>query len=718
MTEAERKEWNNIYKAYGRGGEERPQAASAAASPPAAAPPANWWERTKDAAGDYMKSSVTGIARGVAGFPGSPADIVKFGQLARDYMRSTDIGGPSEGTYADVRKRRDIEREAQNPAPLKPSNLQEYGSQRWIESANDQLVGDDLLYQPKDRFGRALQGIGEMAGGAAVGGIPGGVRALPGAVVRQGVIPGVAVEGAKAAGVENPLALGAIGVTAGGGASAGKTRSAETALGRRTANATPAQLQEAEALFQRAVAANLPLTRANALDAVTGGATNASNLQRVLEGQSAPELSRFYANSPERVGAAGGEALDAVGPVAQNPSTLGPRAAREMQGEITDVNTGINQQTRPQYRAIEAQPVDGATFAQLMQDPLFARTYQQVMAAPELAHLGLVPQSVGAIDKTRQLLAQGEQASRNPASADWNPTYAEGYRTNAADAQAAASTASRPYGPPAPGPSPLEAVQAEQAQLRTEHLDPLQAGPEGRVGAATTTEGAQQAMFPQKPVENAHAEVGRAVASLAQRDPQLATEFVRSHLGREFAQAMTAPQSGGGQFSWSAPAFFRQIYGNPERRAAVETAIGALPQGQGRLGAFNEIMRIFQAMGERQRVGSQTAFNKEDLGRLREAGFSEGAIKIIAGVGVKWPQKALDAVEGWRLRGNVNDLASLITDPARGPEFAAIARSAPGSPHRMALIIRMINSGGGRTAPVSSAVRQEEGRERRAGGGM
>jgi hypothetical protein len=225
-------------------------------------------------------------------------------------------------------------------------------------------------------------------------------------------------------------------------------------------------------------------------------------------------------------------------------------------------------------------------------------------------------------------------------------------------------------------------------------------------------------MFPQKPVENAHTEVGRAVASLAQRDPQLATEFVRSHLGREFAQAMTPPQGGGGQFSWSAPAFFRQIYGNPERRAAVEAAIGALPQGQGRLQTFNEVMRIFQAMGERQHVGSQTAFNKEDLGRLRESGFSEGAIKILSGAGVKWPQKAIDTFEGWRLRGNVNDLASLITDPARGAEFAEIARSAPGSPHRMALIVRMINSGGGRTAPISASVREEEGRERRAGGGM
>jgi hypothetical protein len=389
MTEAEQRQWDNLYKAYGRSTDTSPAAAEPTAVAVKTTPPDNWWERTKDTAGDYMKSGVTGIARGVAGFPGTPADIVKFGQLARDYMRSTNIGGPSEGTYAGVRERRDIEREAQNPAPLKPSNLQEYGSQRFIERANDQLVGDDLLYQPKDRFGRALQSIGEVAGGAAVGGISGGARALPGTIVRQGVIPGVAVEGAKAAGVENPLALGAIGVTAGGAASAGRTRSAEAALGRRTANATPAQLQEAEALFQRALAANVPLTRANALDAVTGGATSASGLQRVLEGQSAPELSRFYANSPERIGAAGGEALDVVGPVAQNPSTLGPRAAEAMQGEINNVNTAINQQTRPQYRAIEAQPVDGATFAQLMQDPLFARTYQQVMAAPELAYLGL-----------------------------------------------------------------------------------------------------------------------------------------------------------------------------------------------------------------------------------------------------------------------------------------------------------------------------------------
>ena len=88
MTEAE---MNRLLQAYGSG--ETPKRSFA--------------QRAGDTARDVGKSIESGLTRGVVGIPGAPADIVRFGQMARDYMRSTNIGGPSQGTFEDVRKRRD-----------------------------------------------------------------------------------------------------------------------------------------------------------------------------------------------------------------------------------------------------------------------------------------------------------------------------------------------------------------------------------------------------------------------------------------------------------------------------------------------------------------------------------------------------------------------------------------------------------------------------------
>ena len=197
----------------------------------------------------------------------------------------------------------------------------------------------------------------EMAGGAVVGGMGGGARGAVGAGVRQGVIPGAAVTGAQALGVQNPVALGALGIAAAGVAEGARTRSAPEALQRRTEGVTQAQLQQAEELFQAAQARGLPLTRGNALDYVTGAQTNVSGLQRVVEGQG-NDLREFYANTPQRTAAATGQALDQIAPMSAQPSTIGPRAATAMAGEIGDVNRDINRATRPLYQAID--PTAGA----------------------------------------------------------------------------------------------------------------------------------------------------------------------------------------------------------------------------------------------------------------------------------------------------------------------------------------------------------------------
>ena len=150
-------------------------------------------------------------------------------------------------------------------------------------------------------------------------------------------------------------------------------------------------------------------------------------------------------------------------------------------------------------------------------------------------------------------------------------------------------------------------AQATQAAAREARLDPLQHGPEGRVAAAGTTEGAQRAMFPPDPLEGSHTEVARAITTLARRNPQVAPDLVRNYLGTEFARIQDVAQSGPGDFT--GPAFARQVMGNPQQARNLTAALAALPNGPERAQTFHQTMRIFEAMGRRERIGSQTAFN-------------------------------------------------------------------------------------------------------------
>ena len=107
---------------------------------------------------------------------------------------------------------------------------------------------------------------------------------------------------------------------------------------------------------------------------------------------------------------------------------------------------------------------------------------------------------------------------------------------------------------------------------------------------------------------------------------------------------------------------------------------------------------------------------------LREAGFSEGAVKVLGGGGIKLPQKVMDTVENWRLGRNVNELAGPLHRSRRaGLSLRAIVRSAPGSAHRTMQLLRLLGRPepmvGTVGAPASAAMREEEERLRKRAGG-
>nr|WP_137830880.1 hypothetical protein [Methylobacterium sp. L1A1] len=172
------------------------------------------------------------------------------------------------------------------------------------------------LYEPQTRAGKFARTAAEF--------VPGAGRKL-GEVLALGIAPGLASEGAgqltEGSALETPARIVAsVGAGLGGAAVRART-GAEGIASRRAQGATPEQVDQAEALFREAAERGLPLTRANALDAVTGGVTSLSDLQRVVEGTG--RLRGFFAPTAEGVRREGEGVLDTIAPAGANPSVLG-----------------------------------------------------------------------------------------------------------------------------------------------------------------------------------------------------------------------------------------------------------------------------------------------------------------------------------------------------------------------------------------------------------
>jgi hypothetical protein len=646
---------------------------------------------------DVGRSLSTGIGRGVVSTPGAFADIVSLGEHARDRMDAWWGGRPLEEVQGENRARRE------QTNILTPSRLEAAGGQAMIDYARQAGV-PGLDHEAQTSWGEGAEGLGEFAGGAAVGG-PRGVLSR---VIRQGVAPGLAVTAAEAAGVDNPLLLAAIGGTT--GAAAGGNRSAEDIMRARMRDVTPAQLHAAERIFTDANAQGMRVSRANALDFVTQGGTSLSDLQRVIEGGGG--MRQFYqgANQGSVAGAEAAaqipSAVQGTPGIPDNPSTIGPRAAKVMERHLDDTNKRLNAQVGPQYDAFQDQPVPPQMVQAAMANPLFARQHEDLFGRvdpqtgqrdpgnPELAHLtqGLDPHSAGAYDLVRQRLERVEKNKVGATNTDPDSQAATGYGIAGQLGQEGASEASRQIQPAATigSKSPLEVVQQERAILGAKEYDPLYQGPEGRISRSNGTGSAQDAMFPARPGPGESKEVGRAMRTLTQQDPQLAHDFARHYMGTKLASAAQSTQAGN---TYYAPTkLWQSIAGNPEQGRAFEAVLSELPGGPQRVRAWQTFVEIAQAMGHRQRIGSNTAFNQADFETMKKGGASEAIAKTLAGGGLKFPEKVWDFFERARMGHNVDEITELFTDPARAADFARLARAPTRSAQLTAQLARMINS--------------------------
>jgi hypothetical protein len=164
------------------------------------------------------------------------------------------------------------------------------------------------------------------------------------------------------------------------------------------------------------------------------------------------------------------------------PYTVGPRAAEAATGTIDDVRGAINNHTRPLYDAAQLDRIPAGQYQQLAQDPRYVAALDQVRnhpeIGPEFAHLP--DNAVPVVDQVKKLLQTRAEVTPN---ADATERFLGSMRGTAGNNAANAATQS--------SPAYAQAV-AEQAALRGQHLNPLEQGPLGRVGAASKHRGRDQ----------------------------------------------------------------------------------------------------------------------------------------------------------------------------------------------------------------------------------
>jgi hypothetical protein len=220
-------------------------------------------------------------------------------------------------------------------------------------------------------------------------------------------------------------------------------------------------------------------------------------------------------------------------------------------------------------------------------------------------------------------------------------------------------------------------VQARKihADASNKILAPLLAGPIGRLAAKdATTKQAIEALFPPSPIAGSEREIADAVTRLGAKNPALARQLVRAHLDTAFNEARKDLLSGKNQAGGAK--FAVRVAANPQQEANLYAALDALHGLDGVADGVRRFMDVMRATGQRQAIGSKTAFNQEALKGLTTG--SLGAETIMTG-GTGLPRALRDRFDRWAIGANTDELSRLLTDPKAAAKFRELAVAEPDS---------------------------------------
>lgn len=653
---------------------------------------------------DVAKSAGSGLVRGATGLLGMIPDLGVALGAARDRYITNPI----------LEK---LGYEKTNPDSFNPASV--VGSQS-INRAIDNATGAPVTsYKPQTVPGEYARTIGEFAPGAIV---PGGVAAkVVGGVLAPAIASETAGQAFKGTALEGPARLvGALG--AGGvAAMASRPATAEAAVAAGMRGVDDATVTAAGQLMQEAQARGINLTWPEAIaQASGGGARGMTNMQRVVEGSQGggDVMGAFMAQRPGQIEAAARSQFGTVSPPLQQPQTIGPAIGEAAESVARDARGVRSAATSDAYRRASTDEVAPEAINGIITqlDEIIARAGAPELAAPaqQLRDRLIARQATPGTPATRTPITDPNSGrviryETTPAV----PGEAAVPHTNVGRLDEVYGSARDQFTGPAPLANGTEARASRYAAEALEPLDtalrnaspalregreihqrvtrdfinPLMQGPIGKLADRDIgTREAISALFPTNPLPGSAPEIVRSVGALAERNPGVARQLVRAHIESVFNEATQALQSGANQFGGAG--FAAVLRGNTQQAENLAAAIQGVAGPQA-LQGFDRFLDIMSATGQRQRIGSQTAFNQETQDILRRGGAVGEAANVVATGGIKLPGKIKEAYEQWRLGRNTEQIAQLFTDPNAINLFRALGRAAPGSAQAEAMAARL-----------------------------
>ena len=674
----------------------------------AAAPP------TPGVAEDIAKTAVPSVVRGTAGLAGMPGDLQHMntsiwdkGVLALTHGVQDLTGiGPQKGT--PEREQWDRAFGAASPGGLPAAVGMQPGSEPEKAfnqqplakvAANETFLpsGGDIvgaiegvtgpMYKPKTVPGQFANTIGEFAPNFFMGGAPGIARRAATNIIAPAVASEAAGQFTK--GTPYEIAARIAGAAAGGVGSSFATRPnvPGQAVARNLAGVTEEQYAAAQRLVDDARQRGVNLTAPEAIAQATDGASTITNLQRIVESSpgGSGTMRQFMAQRPGQIESAGRRAFNEISDPITSPDALGRDLGRAADDVILSTERQINNASRPFYDAARSHVIDPMDFEPIMRDPAFASSLKRLRSDPVLGprYVDLPDNSVGIVDAvTKDMRGQAQKAA-NSANPGFNPERGAAYTSGASDARDIARTAARG------GSEAYDTALVMQENARRKFLEPLEKGYIGKIRDKPEVKGAIDVLFPSAPLPGAANDVGQAVATLGAKSPETARRLVRAHVESVFDEATQRLQSGPNE--WGGAKFSVALTGNPSQRASLKAAIEALPgSGKETWTGFERFLDTLEATGRRQQPGSQTAFNTEELARLKAGGLVGESVNAAKGGGLKIPDRVKEAYERAQLFGNTKQLAKIFTDKEGVQHLKRLAEISPTSDEAIRRTLRLM----------------------------
>ena len=561
--------------------------------------------------------------------------------------------------------------------PLSPDMLQMLPHLPTSEDLNgwrQMLLGQD--WTPQSTAGRYTQSIAANTPAAALGGQ--GLMAK----LLAGVLPGVGSQAAAdvadkvdpghdggASALQNPARLG--GMLAGlllNHGIGGVARPATQLVADATPNVTPEQTKAAADLMRDMGARGVQITPVEAIQQVTKGATGLSRLLQTVESTSAgnARLAPMFAERPDQVAGAMNTYADSIAPRSTQPGMIGTAAQKAAQGGLDEVRQGINAVAEPNYSALQGQTIPPEDYAQLAGSAAYKAALDTVRGNPILNEpiVHLPDNNLAVVNEVKKEIGRSGTAN---AQTVMNPTgnnqVAAAYSGAGTKADLLARQASPDW----------QAAHDIVSGGRAAYLEPLEAGPAGKI-AATDQVGQQTgALYPAKPLEGAPAETATAVRLLNGQDPQVASDLTRQHLMNNFNE-FTQDNSGKPN-QWGGAKFASGVGGNSEQLATLLAGVGELPGGAAKADDLERLLQGFNATGYRMQAGSPTASLTEGQALLK--GSKIGQV-LKEGINIAEPLSGVGhVIDKMAYRARSNALTDFMTiKPEELDAFMARARSA------------------------------------------